>query len=166
VARTDLTDLKSLIEFASTQAEKIFRKTGVLYPMYHAISSIGETKILTPKLDDKDLAVAMVKAWFEIENIDRYCFIDEAWILDDRKGNLPPQDWARIRREGLSNHPDRREVIMFSAENRRGEMQTATRFILRPEIGKPSLSPLKIDDMTDVESEGRMVGLLNWETGR
>lgn len=158
-----LTELKSLVEFASKQAEKIFRKTGVLYPMYHAIDARGEHKILTSQAEDKDIGVAMVKAWFALNHIDRYVFLDEGWILDDRKGSGPDRDWAKIAREGLRYHPDRREVVLFFAENRRGEMLTAARFILRPEVGKPSLSPLKIDDMTGVESQGRMVGLLNLE---
>jgi hypothetical protein len=158
-----LVDLKSLIEFASVQAEKIFRRTGAIYPMYHAISASGETKILTPKMVDKDVGVAMVKVWLALENIDRYVFIDEAWILDTAKSGGPPPDMARIRREGLRNHPDRREVVMFAAENRRGEMLTAARFILRPEHGKASLSPLKLNDMDRLESSGRMVGLFNWE---
>ena len=136
-----LTDLKSLIEFASEQAEKIFRKQGVLYPLYHAIKRNGDTVILTPEMENKDIGVAMVKAWFEIEDIDRYVFMNEAWILDDRKQTLPPQDWPKIQREGLRNHPDRREVILFAAENRRNELQTATRYILRPESAKPKLSP-------------------------
>jgi hypothetical protein len=161
-----LTDLKSLIEFASKNTDKIFRRQGVIYPMYHAIKTSGETVILTPQMDDKDIGVAMVKAWFALNDIDRYVFIDEAWILDDRRGQLGGIDIEKARREGLRNHPDRREVVMFSAENRRGQMQTAARFILRPEIGRPTLSPLKIDDMTDVESTGRMVGLLNLERPR
>jgi hypothetical protein len=157
-----LMDLKSLIEFASTQAEKIFRRAGAISPMYHAIKASGEHAILTPREDDKDVAVAMVKAWFVLNDIDRYVFIDEAWILDTTKGG-PPIDMAKVRREGLRNHPDRREVVMFAAENKRGEMLTAARFILRPEHGKAQLTPLKINDMTGVESSGRMVGLLNWE---
>jgi hypothetical protein len=119
-----LTDLKSLIEFASTQAEKIYRKTRVIHPMFHAISTSGENKILTPSLDDKDMAVAMIKAWFVLEDIAVYVFIDEAWILDTRKGG-PEIDMEKVRREGARNHPDRREIVMFSAENRRGEMLTA-----------------------------------------
>jgi hypothetical protein len=157
-----LDSLKSMIEFASTQAEKIFRKQGVLYPLYHAVKATGETVILTPPPGDKDMSVALIKAWLALENIDRYVYIDEAWIIDDRKGNLPPLDMERIRREGVRNHPDRREVVLFAAENRRSEMLTAARFILRPEIGKPSLAPLKIDDMTGIQSEGRMVNLFEW----
>lgn len=156
-----LDDLKSLVEFASAQAEKLFRKQGVIYPLYHAITANGETVILTPPGRDKDLSVAIVKAWFVLNDIDRYVFIDEAWILDVRKSGQPI-DEAKVHREGISNHPDRREIVMFAAENRRGELQTARRFILRPEHGKPTLSALVIDDMTGLQhSEGRMVGLLN-----
>jgi hypothetical protein len=153
-------DLKSLIEFASKQAEKLFRKQGAIYPMYHAIKASGEHVILTPPPGDKDMSVAMVKAWLALENISTVCFIDEAWILDSRKGG-PEIDVEKARRYGIRNHPDRREVVMFAAENREGQMLTARRFILRPEIGKASLAPLVIDEAFD-HSEGRMVGLLNW----
>jgi len=158
-----LVDLKSLIEFASLNAEKIFKRTGALYPMYHAIDGRGEHKILTPQMDDKDISVAMVKAWFALEGIDRYVFIDEAWVVDSTKSGVE-LDIEKARREGVRNHPDRREIVMFSAENRKGEMQTAKRFILRPEVGKPTLSPLTFDEFDS--SEGRMVGLLNVEKRR
>jgi hypothetical protein len=156
-----LYDLKSLIEFASVQAEKFFRRNGVLYLMYHCIKADGETAILTPPPDcDKDTSVALMKAWFAIENVDRYVFMDEAWIVDDRRGQIG-LDIAKVKREGVRNHPERREIVLFSAENIRGEQLMATRFILRPEVGKPKLSPLKIDEPFD-HSEGRMVGMLNW----
>lgn len=157
-----LTDLKELIAFASVQAEKIFRKTGVISPMYHTIKANGDTLIVTPPMDvSKDMAVALIKALFVLENIDRYVFIDEAWILDDRKGPRPDRDYDKIAREGLEHHPDRREIIMFAAKDRRGGIQTASRFILRPEHGKASLAPLVMDDLDYAESEGRMVGLLS-----
>ena len=46
MAKGPLIELTDLIEFASTQAEKIFRLQGVLYPLYHAITTSGETQIL------------------------------------------------------------------------------------------------------------------------
>jgi hypothetical protein len=156
-----LPDLKSLILFASAQAEKLFRRQRVIYPMYHCIKSNGDNVILNAMDADKDLSVAMTKAWMQLNDVERYVFIDEAWILDNRKGDLPEIDIERARREGLSNHPDRREIVMFAAENRQS-MQTARRFILRPEVGRPTLSPLIIDDIPD-HSEGRMVGLLKRE---
>jgi hypothetical protein len=159
--KNELIDLTSLISFASTQAEKLFRKQGLLYPLYHCIRPNGESEILTQPDQDKDLGVAMIKAWMQLNNIDRYVFMDEAWILDNRKGG-PEIDLEEIKRKGISNHPDRREIVMFAAENRHGEMLTARRFILRPEIGKASLAPLVIDEQYD-HSEGRMVGLLQRE---
>jgi hypothetical protein len=159
--KNELIDLKSLIEFASTQAEKLFRKQGILYPLYHCIRADGENVVLNQMDRDKDLSVAMMKAWMHLNDVDRYVFFDEAWILDDRRGQLGI-DMAKVQREGISKHPDRREIVMFSAENRRGEQLTARRFILRPEIGKASLTPLVIDEQYD-HSEGRMVGLLQLE---
>src|SRR4051812_38510267 len=131
----ELRSLTSLIEFASMQAEKLFRKQGVIYPMYHAVKANGQHVIINPTESDKDLGVGMIKAWLEINNVDRYVFFDEAWIVDTRKGG-PQLDMPKIAREGLRNHPDRREVVMFSAESRSGEMLTGRRFILRPELGK------------------------------
>lgn len=160
----ELTDLRSLIVFASKNIEKIFKKTHAIYPMYHAITARGDSVVLQPPPGDKDMSVAMVKAWLVLNDIETVVFFDEAWILDDRHGHIG-LDMEKIRRVGISNHPDRREVIMISAENRRGEMLTAKHFILRPEIGKPSLSPLVIDEIFD-HSEGRMVGLLNWEKSK
>lgn len=154
-------ELKALIEFANGQAEKIFRRNGIIYPMYHTVKSDGQIIVMTPPPGDKDMSVALMKAAFVLNDIERYVFIDEAWILDNRKGG-PEIDMDRVRREGVRDHPDRREVLMFAAENRKGEILTATRFILRPEHGKASLSPLMFNDMTGVESKGRMVGMLNW----
>jgi hypothetical protein len=159
--RNELIDLKSLIEFASTQAEKLFRKQGQLFPLYHCIRADGSHEILNSPDRDKDLSVALVAAWMHLNDIDTYVFFDEAWIIDDRRGQLNI-DMAKVQREGISKHPDRREIVMFTAENRRGEQLIARRFILRPEIGKPTLAPLHIDEKFD-HSEGRMVGLLQRE---
>lgn len=152
-----------MIEFASKQAEKLFRMQGIIYPLYHAIKADGQHAILKNPDSDKDVGVAMVKAWFELNDVDRYVFFDEAWVID-AKGGIPPLDMEKIAREGLRNHPDRREAVAFFAENRRGEMLRGNRWILRPEHGRASLSPLKIDDVPPgSHSEGRMVGLLKTE---
>jgi hypothetical protein len=150
--------LRDLISFASAQTEKIFRKVGALHPMYHCIKANGETVILNPPPGDKDMSVALVVAWMQLNDVDTYVFFDEAWIVDDRRGQVG-LDIKKVQREGIRNHPDRREIVMFSAENRRGEMLTAKRFILRPETSRPTLAPLEFDPKFD-HSEGRMVGLL------
>ena len=153
-----LADLKSMIEFASAQAEKIFRKTGALYPMYHAIKRNGDTVILTPDMGDKDIAVAMMTAWLVLNEIDRYVFIDEAWIVDGTASGVALDVEEGAARRRAQTIRTCREIVMFAAENLRGERMTGKRFILRPEIGKPKLSPLTFDDFDN--STGRMVGLL------
>jgi len=155
-------DLKALIKGASKNVETIFRKTGELLPMYHAVNRYGQTMIVPQPDPDKDVSVALIKLLFAEEEVAYYCFISEAWMLDASKG-VPKVDIAKIARQGLEYHPDRREIIGFSAESRDGGAQTARRFILRPEMGKPTLSPLIMDDMKGRTSEGRMVGLLTKE---
>jgi hypothetical protein len=148
-------NLKELIQFASAQAETIFRRNGELLPMWHAIKADGEQLIVpSPPCDDKDVSVGLIKALFELENVETYVFMSEAWMLRTTTDGVPRGN------DSLEHHPDRREAIMFAAENRDGEEQTACRFILRPENGKAKLSPLKMDDMKNRTSEGRMVGLL------
>lgn len=152
-------NLRIMIEAASRYAEEIFRRTGAVDPIYHAIRE-DDTHLIIPAPDtDKDTGVAMVKAFFAKEKVTAYAFANEAWRLDARDG-VTPEELERASRVGLKDHPNRREVVMLVAENAQGEMLTGTRYILRPEHGKPTLSPLKVDDMTGVESEGRMVGLL------
>jgi hypothetical protein len=151
--------LRDLILFASKQAEKLFRKQGAIYPLYHCIKANGDTVILSAFDADKDLSVAMTVAWMQLNDVDRFVFFDEAWMIDTTKIGGPPLDLKWIERHGVRNHPDRREAVMFSAESRRGEALTAKRYILRPEIGRPTLAPLVIDPPFD-HSEGRMVGLL------
>ena len=155
-------DLQALIRIASKGAEGIFRKTGELLPMYHAVTSYGQTMIVPQPDPNKDVSVALIKLLFAEEDVAYYCFISEAWMLAAAK-NVPAVDIAKIARQGLEYHPDRREIIAFSAESRDGQAQTARRFILRPEMGKPTLSPLIMDNMEGRTSEGRMVGLLTKE---
>ena len=153
-------DLKELIKFVSPLAEKIFRQTGQLQPMWHAVTALDQTLIIPQPAADKNLAAALIRLEFKVRNVDHYVFMSEAWILNATKSDISARDLRAIASEGLAEHPDRREIIMFSAENSRGETLTALRYILRPEHGRAKLSPLTIDDMAGVKSEGRLVGLL------
>lgn len=153
--------LKDLIEFASAQAEKIFRSSGKLLPMYHAFKSNGEQLVFNSPPGNKDVSVGIVKIIFEKEDVESYVFMSEAWMVSTTPDHEP--DLEAMMRRGLEYHPERREVIAFSAEDREGNAQTAFRFILRPEHGKARLTKLALDDMTNRESAGRMVGLLREE---
>jgi hypothetical protein len=119
----------------------------------------GDHAIVSQPHHDKDTAVKLVKGAFKANDVVRYCFIAEAWMVDTR-GSRIDVDMEHIKREGVSRHPDRREIVAFSAENKEGQMLTGRCYILRPEHGPAKLSPLVVDDMTGVQSKGRMVGLL------
>lgn len=154
--------LRRMIERASDFVDKRFRQTGQIARTYHAITADGD-QLVTPALDDdKDADAILIRALFAMRKVVRYIVIDEAWILDRKHGPIPPpaeMEW--IARHGLRNHPDRREVVMISGEDIHGARLIGERFILRPEHGRATLSPLRIIDMTEGRSEGRMVGLLD-----
>jgi hypothetical protein len=154
-------NLKELIEVADHSAETIFLDVGKVLPMYHAITAEDKHMIMPMLGTDKDKAVEIAKAAFAKYNVVQYVFIDEAWILDTVRRRLPKGDeWRKIKSEGLRDHPDRREILMYSAESRKGEQFMGHRYILRPEHGPPKLSPLTIRETSGDYSTGRMVGLL------
>ena len=150
--------LTTLIKFASKQAEILFRAQGQLLPMYHAVTASGKNLVVPALDDDKDKAVALTKKLFVVQNVVFYVFMDEAWWLDVRADRVDISVMDAMR-NGLSGHPDRREIVALFAEHRNGDFIVARRFILRPEVGKPTLSPLKIDRDLD-DAEGRMTKLL------
>jgi hypothetical protein len=85
----------------------------------------------------------------------RYVFIDEAWQLETTITDRDKID--RIHRRGIRNHPDRREILMYQAEDETGSV-TAHRVITRPPNRKPQLGPLEF--FRSQQSEGRLVGML------
>ena len=156
---TERATLEMLIKFANKQAEKLFRVQQQLLPMYHAVTASGQQLVFNSPSRDKDEAVRLIKAEFVARDVLFYVFMDEAWWLGARGAEYRKLDMNAINRDGLQYHPDRREIVMFSAEHRNGEMLMAHRYILRPEHGKATLSPLGKIESFD-HSAGRMVGLL------
>jgi hypothetical protein len=157
--------LRAMLAYASHFCEREFARNGVVYPMWHATTSKGETIIETPASPDKDASVALIRALFEIRDVVRYVFFDEAWTL---LKCVQPDEMVRIDRDGLRNHPERVEVVMFQGEDAEwGGQISAHRLIHRPASGKPYLGPfVTLDELAHlphgavVQSEGRLVGLL------
>jgi hypothetical protein len=151
-------DLRSLIELASTGAEASFAKHGGLAPFWHCVDAAGALHLVVPPpIDDKDFSAAIMKCFMEEHDIVRYCVVDEAWIAlltDDAEA----REFLSSGR-GVASHPLRKEVVMFSAEDESG-MLTAQREILRPSGRPPRLGPLVINDMQGWSGEGRLVGML------
>jgi hypothetical protein len=156
-------DLDQLIEKASHFAEIMMREKGEVAPIWHMITNSGEEMIeLTPQIESKDLAIALMKAMFECFRVVRYVHFTEAWVLDyrgDKARKIKDEDLDKIVQEGLSNHPDRTEVVMFQAEDDEAGLITGHREIIRDK-GKPHLGPMNFFPTMNASSEGRLVGLL------
>ena len=151
--------LRGFVEHASNTLEKVFVKTGIINPMFHVIQRNGKEFALPGNLsDDKDMMCAIARKAFEMCDVVRYLYVDEAWIVEA----IGPEAERIVRetvRMGARNHPLRKEVIMLSAEDEDEGQLLARRLIIRPATGPAYLGPLEIDTET-VQSEGRFVGLL------
>jgi hypothetical protein len=79
-------------------------------------------------------------------------FVTEAWQIEVATAEaIPSTDYQR------SQHPSRKEVVLFQAEDIDGEI-TGHRDIIRDNRGNPRLGPLEIE--RSQMSSGRMVGML------
>src|SRR5262245_25942342 len=153
-------ELRKMMEFAGEQVVKLFQREGQLLPMYHMVRRNGDTMVMPAPPGDKDTSVALVRAYMELSDVVRYVFMNECWTLDTSERLVSSTELERIRREGVSQHPDRREAIMIIGEDETG-LYCARRYILRPEHGKPKLSPFTFDEVHEGGTwEGRMIGLL------
>lgn len=149
-------DAEQLVRFAARQAEKLFKRQGVIHPLYHYVRADGEQGVFAPPpwCKSKDQMVALAKSVFKAEEAIAYVFLNEIWQLRLRAG----VDVAIERFGGtLENAPGRTEHIMMAGEDERG-MVMGTMQIHRPGNGSAFLGKLKIDRPADME--GRMVGLL------
>jgi hypothetical protein len=151
--------LREFVEQASWAAEKIFKATGIIRPMYDIVMRSGERFAVPGSGRDKDEMVRIARATLLAVDAVRYCFINEGWMkyYDQAKGERAPPD---IKQRGIEFEPGRIEVLLFHAEDEDGTTMTAHRDIVRPSGHKPYLGKLDLRDVTDVVSEGRMFNLL------
>jgi hypothetical protein len=154
-------DLREMIAIASDACDVAFRKTGMVTPLWFAISASGEQfDVEPPSFLDKDTCVALVRAFFCVKDVVRYIFVDEAWTIERTINDKAELDL--IYRHGVASHPDRVEVVVIQGEDRDCGQLVAHRRIMRPANRQPYLAPLKmmIDLRAGGQSEGRMVGML------
>lgn len=150
-------DLRKQVERLSQKAEQNFAKHGQLTPVWFAVTSSGEVFTLDRMLPNKDLQAQFVRMIFQEKDVVSYVFIDEAWVVNasaaqaDNVTNLA----ATV---GLEFHPDRREVVVFHAEDATNSL-SYHRDIIRPPGARAYLGPLICHDDIN-RSEGRFVGLL------
>jgi len=149
--------LRDFIIKTDAKVTQIFDNAGEILPMWHSITESGEHKIVPSPPFDKDIAALLMRAYFELNDVVRYVFVNEAWQLYAPAG-FSDDELHEIARHGLSDHPNRIEALMYQAEDETG-MLTAQRVITRPGNGnRPKLGPLEF--MEPAHFEGRFVGML------
>lgn len=156
------TTLRDFVESASRNIDKIFRKQGVVRPMWHAVTRGGDELVFPTPSPDKDTAVVMVRVLFELRDVVRYVFIDEAWIVDAFGKNNTPERSEAVRQAvitGAAASPYREEVVMIAADDAAEGGLMARRKIIRPAVGRPALGPLQYDPRGGLLA-GRFVGLI------
>jgi hypothetical protein len=144
--------LQELFNCAAENAKSIFEQSGEVHPMWHVVDGDNQNILIaTPWSSDeeKEAITFSLRLLFRQQRVKRLAFIVEAWIVSARTERIssPP-----------SKHPDRREVVMITAEDRDGSSLHGMYYVLRPEHGPAKLSPLKMQDYD--KTTGRMVGML------
>jgi hypothetical protein len=152
---TPKTELEDFFANAAENAMRIFGESGEILPMWHVVDGNDEhVLIATPWSSDeeKDITQRGLRMMFQAKHVKRLAFICEAWIAtvntmtEAKEGPRP------------SEHPDRREVLIINAEDRWGNVLSGNFFILRPERGPATLSPLHMNDYDAMQ--GRFMGML------
>jgi hypothetical protein len=158
-------ELRRMFDRASQFCEAHFANRGEIAPMWHAVTSKGETIIEPHPIQlGKDIAMVLIRAFFDAKDVVRYVYIGEAWTLDRM---IEQDELDAITREGLFEHPDRVEVVQLQGEDIECGQIVGLRKIIRPESGRPYLGPLEmINELpfmphgASVQSKGRMIGVL------
>lgn len=131
--------LRALIETTSRVVELCFAEFGTVAPTWFIIETDGNKLTIPGPSDDKETAVAMMRALFELMPTQRYCHVVEAWIVSGK--DAPELDHRATARD-VRRHPARREIIMFSGEDANGCSLVAMRAIDRTQRKRAQLGPL------------------------
>jgi len=149
--------LRELLAFADKQAGEMFKQTGEVLPMWDLEDGEGNRFLaVTPFTDtgNKESVAAIIRRLISDRGIVRYAFLCEAWSAIVQAEDQIPQT--------LVDHPDRREVLIIFVEERGGATLSRTRYILRPEHGKPTLSPPNDNEAYD-NAQGRFMHMFEPE---
>jgi hypothetical protein len=155
--------LRQLIEYASGFAEGVMAKDGYVASLWHCVKADGQQIVTPHPAGDKDLANAMMRAFFDLHDVVRYVYLGEAWTLLQPESEQAVNDWI-AKHGSLKDHPRRKEVVQLMGEDSECGQHIWWREIIRPKNRKPYLGPLQtfqeLHPGKPLESRGRMVGML------
>jgi hypothetical protein len=163
--------LDALVRRVSRMAKQMFDRQGDIYPMWLVENASGEQHVIVSPIiaesplvahDVKDRIAAEMRAHFAENDIVRYAHAMEAWTLHKPEQREMTTEQAALEYaamgDTLANHPNRREIVIFEADDGT-ELLTALRDIIRPPHGKPYLGKLGPIERMDHIS-GRWLNLL------
>lgn len=128
-----------LVSDSAAFATAAFKRHGRVTALVGIVPLDGEpaAHFLTPEPD----AALMLAAKEAIATI----VVSESWMLPADNPDTAADVMAHLRSgKPASEHPDAREVVFHVASMADGTTAAAVQFILRPEHGKPTLSPPKM----------------------
>jgi hypothetical protein len=138
----------------------LFATKGNVSATFLCTDANGKTTVLWPSFTDetKNEALAIIRAYMELNGIVRYLCISECWsdIPENETEAAQLSEWLEQHDGNIVGYPNRKDLVMFYGED---ETCTsfATRSIIRKPGRKPRLGPLKF---LDGLPEGRMTGMI------
>jgi hypothetical protein len=132
-------DLNAFVRRVSRYVERVFDKEGEIAPVWFVTNKDDdESWIGTPQMADhapdvRDQIAAHMCVLFREQNIMRYVLATEAWLGAPGCTDTRP-----------SLQAERREVVIFQAEDTGGGALTGLREIVRPQGRKPYLARLEL----------------------
>lgn len=154
--------MREFVTAADEQVCTIFKASGSLALMYHAIDDEGKDNVfLAPAVEDKDMALVLVRCYLAHIKATRVMSMMEAWVIDashDEEKARRAMAYAETG-ESLEHAPGRAEAIVYVVEDAAEGALMAQRLITRDAGRKAKLGPLTFLPQEGTQ-EGRMVGLL------
>jgi hypothetical protein len=95
-------ELRRMFNRASRFCEAHFARRGEIAPMWHAVTSEGENIIEPhPGYLAKDLAMVMIRAFFDAKDVVRYVYIGDPPRQRVRRISVPRPTWRSWRLWGI-----------------------------------------------------------------
>lgn len=149
--------LESIFDHGKDAAKHLFDMQCKINPMWIIETKNGQRVPMMVEMNENkdEVAKAIKKALKKLKAV-RYVSILEAWAIETKDHKIPE---SLLLGAPVSQHPDRREVVIVQAEDKVEGSMSGMFYILRPETGKPRLSGFKENPRTE-RQEGRFVNLL------
>lgn len=154
-------DIHELYKHGQEAARMLFDKTGEIQPMWICITKGGVVMPIVAPMTDKEQLAEALRELFREKQVVCYVSMLECWMLLGKPERT--KDFQKyIEGASISQHPERREAVNIVAESKDTQLMGHF-FILRPEHGKPTLSPFKNLSAEGAHVEGRFVKMLEDE---